>query len=254
MNTRETPDTIKEEVQKAVECGKVHMKPKWHFVLKTVAVLSAGLLAGLSLLYLVSFVFFVVAQNGAGDAPKFGLSGVLILLLSLPWVLVVASLLFILATLILAYKYSFAYGYPLVYSGLAILLLSVLGGAILYRTPIHARLWVKAYCKKLPVAGAIYRQMSNQVPKHITFGEITETTQEKIFIKLPNGEVVPANITKTRHVPVAGLSEGDRVMMFRASGSESELSPIGIHKIDAARPNIFSMQYFGNKPDCLASK
>lgn len=55
-----TPDTISSSVMDQIKSGKVHMKPRVYYVALSVASIGAVLLAGITLAYLSSIMFFWV--------------------------------------------------------------------------------------------------------------------------------------------------------------------------------------------------
>ena len=135
---------LRDKVLGAIKNGKVKMRPKWHYVLKTALAITGGVLLSLALLYLVSFIFFALRANGVWFMPAFGLSGMRTFVMSLPWLLIFTSLLFIIILEILVKRYAFAYRKPLLYSVLGILALAIIGGFALARAPFHRSLLRRA--------------------------------------------------------------------------------------------------------------
>jgi hypothetical protein len=134
MNSESTSKNIKkqsplaENILETIQKDDVRMRPKWHFILNISLLVIGTILAGLSLLYLVSFIVFILRQNGSWFMPSFGAQGWSALFISLPWILIFLALLFVIIVGFLVKKYSFAYGRPLLYSALGIIIFASVGG------------------------------------------------------------------------------------------------------------------------------
>ena len=169
----QNPQSIKDNVLGAIESGAVKMRPKWKFALSTVAMIIGIALVLLTLLYLASFGVFILRQNGAWFAPGFGFEGWRIFLTSLPWVLVILSLIFIVLLELLVRHYSLVYGRPLVYSALCIIGLVIVGGVAVGLSPLHDRFLPEE--NRFPFAGALYHEF-RQPPRNLSIGTVTATT------------------------------------------------------------------------------
>jgi len=166
-------DTMKEEVLKAIHDGQVKMRPKWQFITKTALFVAGVVLAVLAVLYLVSFIVFVLRQTGVWFVPYFGPQGFGIFFMSLPWVLIALAVIFMLLLEILFKRYSFAYARPFLYSALAVIFLGIIGGIIIGETPLHERFFDAAENGQLPFAAPFYEHFG-QRPSNVTVGVITQ--------------------------------------------------------------------------------
>ena len=72
MTEEQKKDSIKEGVLKAIADGQVKMHPKWQFVTKTVLLIVGAVLLALTILYLVSFIVFVLRRTDIWFVPGFG--------------------------------------------------------------------------------------------------------------------------------------------------------------------------------------
>ena len=105
--------SIKNKVLEAIKSGQVKMRPRWYFILKTILVALGIVMIFLTLLYLISFIIFILRITGIWFAPAFGFEGYGIFLFSLPWLLVIISVLFAIILEVLVKRYSFAYRHRL---------------------------------------------------------------------------------------------------------------------------------------------
>ena len=138
------PDTntpIHISVLKAIASGEVAMRPRWHFVLKTALVSTGGVIVLCAVLYLASFVIFVSRQTGGSFVPIFGSRGWYHFFISLPWVLILLSFIFVIILEILVRRYSFGYRQPLLFSVMGIVVIVVAGGGIVAQTSFHRGLF-----------------------------------------------------------------------------------------------------------------
>jgi hypothetical protein len=139
-NNNEQKKSISDGIVAAAKTGRLKMRPKWHFVLRAVLWLAGVVVVTMVILYFLSLLMFLARETGIWVAPIFGWHGVLVFLVSIPWMLVLAVLFFVVVLEILVRRYSFAYRLPLLYSVIGALLLVVAGGIILARTPLHGML------------------------------------------------------------------------------------------------------------------
>lgn len=205
--SEELKNNLKEEILKQIESGKAAMKPRWHFVLKTIFYVVGVVLVCASLLFLTSLIFFALRINGAWFAPGFGAGGWFVFFRSLPWVLIVFSLLFIFLLEVLVKKYAFAYKKPLLYSVLGITALAFVGGWL--GMWLHRPVMDFARQNKIPYAGEFYKGMRRQGPKEVRMGEILSTTTGGlvIFDRKFDAEIKVLITSKTR------LREGDNFVL-----------------------------------------
>ena len=222
--------SITEQILSSVKSGQIKMRPKWHFILRAFLWISGTAIVTLALLYLASLIMFIARKTGIWAAPIFGWHGVMIFLVSLPWMLVLAVLFFIVVLEMLVRHYSFAYRLPFFYSALGVLLVVVAGGLIVARTPLHQAL---SNCPPgggpPPCGGGFYHDLAPHRFDDIHRGvidmimepnfTIVNDNRERLFIivsrrtRLPFGEDFSVGDT----VVVIGDRHGDQVEAFGVS-------------------------------------
>lgn len=234
-----TKKSIKDSVLSAIEAGKVTMKPKWHFVVKAVLLVLGIVLSALALIYVVSFIFFMLHQTGVWFTPGFGFRGIREFLFGLPWLLILLSILFIAVLQILVKKYSFSYGRPLLYSAIAIIGVVVISGFVVSLTPVHRGLFRQAQQDRLPLAGGFYRQFGNPRPQgNVVPGEITEVTDQGYKIVSPLNESITVIVTPDTRFPLGtGFEKGDKIVVIGDRDGDN-ITAFGIREItdDIIRP------------------
>lgn len=207
---------LKAKVLAAIEGGKVTMRPKWHFVLKT-ALAAAGLVfLSLTLVYLLSFIIFAMRENGAWYVTPFGLRGLRAFLMAAPWLLILVALAILAILEVLVRRFSFAYRRPLLYSVLLVLALVIVSSFAVARTPLHSGLMRNAEQRRLPFGGEFYRGYAGQdddddVHPGLVSGFIDEGFE---LVTLHEGTLPVLVVPSTKFVPDARIRIGDRVIVF----------------------------------------
>lgn len=231
MNSKNENKSIKDKVLAQLKSDGVKMRPKWHFVSKAVLILSGGIIAALTLLYLSSFIVFILRQNGVWFTPAFGFRGLGIFLTSLPWLLVFTALIFIIMLEFFVKRYSFSYRKPILYSVLGIVIFIFVGSFIISQTRVHQDLFMRAQERKLPFAGSLYRDYGMQRFENVHSGNITNFTENKIHIINRRGEELVIILTpKTRFPYGTEFSEGDRIIVI-GEREDNSIKALGVLKV-----------------------
>jgi hypothetical protein len=149
--------SIKDQVMEAIKRGQVKMRPRWHFVLRASLFFTGLTIVSMALVYLASFIIFFFQRTGAISVPVFGFRGIISFLFSLPWLLILFGIIFVVLLELLIRRYSFAYRRPLLYSLLGIIVFASLVGFVVSKTSLHRGFFARAQERKLPIAGPLYR-------------------------------------------------------------------------------------------------
>ena len=230
-------DTMKDEVLKAIQGGQVKMRPKWQFITKTALLFAGVSLVAVAILYLVSFIVFVLQQTGVLFVPGFGSRGFGIFFLSLPWVLIALAAVFMLLLEILIKRYSFAYGRPFLYSALAVIFLGLIGGIIIGETPLHERFFDEAELGQLPFVGVFYEHFGQQ-PANITVGIITQINSNGYRVQCGDVDDVFSVVVgpRTQTPPPGSLKVGDTILILGPRQGNTIVAQ-GIQKSSALPPS-----------------
>lgn len=238
MNNENHENSIQENVLKAIEAGKIKMLPKWHFVLRAALVIVGIVLISLVLLYLVSFIIFILRQTGTLFIPGSGLYGINLFLESTPWLLVGIAVVFIVLLQILIKKYAFGYGKPLMYSAIGIIIFVIFGGALVEMSPLHRNLFRQAEDRGLPFAGAIYKQYGTRRIGNITIGPIVEVIDTGYKIESRENENVNVIVTPQTRMPIGiTFKLGDIIVVF-GHRKDNMVSADGIRIFDGLMPPL----------------
>jgi len=207
--------SIKDAVLKKISANKIEMKPKWVFVLKSIMGIVLVLILALVFLFISSFTLFVFNQNGISSTPSFGFLGLAVLLKTLPWLLLLLVIIFLVSLEALVKRYSFGYRNPLVYSVGLIVLLAVLGSVLISGFEFHERLFERARNSRLPLVGYWYREYGTPSLEHTQVGIIKDINDSELVLTSLNGEDITIKISEETNFPKGrNLRSGDRIMVI----------------------------------------
>ena len=208
----------------AIRSGRVHMRPRWKFILSgTLAALGIIILV-LTLLFIASFAIFTLRQSGALFVPVFGMQGLFAFFAALPLILIVLLFLFLIILEILVRRYRVGYRTPLLVSVLAVLVIVVVGGWAIEGTRIHEELMQQARLPGglPPPLSMLYRPGAERVP-NIYRGEIISMIPGGFLLADENGAGTTTVILdpSTRLPLGSNFDPGDEVVVFgqEASGT-----------------------------------
>jgi len=130
-----------------IKKGEIKMKPKAHFVLRTLLIVLGTSVGFLFALYLTSFILFSMQA----------VCGLMPILISLPWLLIFLSVALIIVLEILTKQFSFVYRRPVLYIVLVIIISVLFGSFVVNKTKVHPFLFDRAEKHRLPIMGPMYR-------------------------------------------------------------------------------------------------
>lgn len=244
-NNIEQKKPISERIIAAAKSGQLKMRPKWHFVLRTVLWLAGTVVVTLALLYLLSLFLFLSRETGIWVAPMFGWRGILIFLASIPWLLVMVVVFFIAVLEVLVRRYSFAYRLPLLYSAIGVLLAVVAGGMILAGTPFHEMLSHCPPAEMPPVLGdkpagmvgppcgaGFYRDLDAHRFDNIHNGVVSEFSDAGFIITNRQREKLFIAVTRKTRLPFGeDFNIGDNVVIIGDRRGD-QIEAFGISRVD----------------------
>lgn len=223
---------IREQILSAIKDGRIKMRPRWHFVLQASLLATGGMIVSLAVLYLASFIVFTLRETGAWFVPAFGWRGWYVFLLSLPWLLVLLSILFVVILEILVRHYAFSYRRPLLYSVLGVLFVVVIGSIIIDQARVHDRLFRTARSGRLPFAGPLYREFGTAQLRMVHRGQVARITDRGFAIQNIGGEILFIIVTpETRFPRGMDFGEGDTVVVF-GDRDDRAVRAFGVRKIE----------------------
>lgn len=206
--------SIKDKILRKLADGEVKMRPKFYFMIRTVMVAVTAVILALAILFLLSFVIFQLRFSGLIHTPFLGGPGIKAFMIGLPWlwVLVIIGLIAVLEYLL--QSFSFTYKRPLVYSLVVLLIGASVLGFVVAKTPLHEKFSERAFDRRLPVAGGLYRGMEKDLLQHVQFGKIVEIQDNKFTLETRSGEQLVIQLDdRTEIHPPDELQTGDTVLI-----------------------------------------
>lgn len=232
MTTQEQKSMNTHVLQK-IRCGTITMRPKWHFILAALLKILGAFIILLTLVYLASFILFVLRATGVLFVPLFGLRGIFAFVFALPWLLLLMTLLFVLVLEVLMRRYAFAYRRPLLYSSLGIIGVVVLSATAVERTHMHQRMLAASHRSPMPFAGPMYRAFGEQRFRNIHRGTITALIPQGFTLQNRREELLTILLNHaTRMAPQTILAPQDMVVVFGERDQNSTVQAVGIRKLD----------------------
>jgi hypothetical protein len=232
MDQNQEKKDVRQNIMNAIQGGRIKMRPKWHFVLKSALFILGVFIVLFLLLYFVSFTAFSVHQTGLDFAPGFGSRGWFDFIRYFPWFLVLLCIVFLGILEVLVRKFSFAYKKPLLYSALAIIALATLGGIAMAQSPFHPGFERFARRNHLPFAPDFYGHYEAQ-------GQYDDIHRGTVIENVPGGFVMQifydgtstVFITSSTQLPYENqFSPGDGVIVFGEEAT-SGIDAFGIRKV-----------------------
>jgi len=242
QNQNTDPDketSLKDRVMGSVKSGRLKMRPKWHFVLQASLLAVGTVVVSLALVYMASLFLFIFRETGIWMAPAFGWHGIIVFLFSLPWLLILLVLLFIVILEILVRHYAFAYRMPLIYSGLAIIFLVGVGGLLVIVTPFHEKM---ADCPEEggppPCRMGFYRDLDPDRHQNLHEGTIVQISGRNYTIVNRRQEQLLIVVTPETRLPFGtSFAEGDKIVVI-GEREGFQVNAFGISPFDGRRPDF----------------
>lgn len=232
MSKESKKSLLADKVSARIHSGKVKMRPKVYFILKTVLSISGIILAALFVLFLMSFIFFVLCTRGVRYLPGFGLPGIKALFVLLPWLLLLTAIGLIAVLEMLFKHFAFTYRRPILYSILGIIILTFLGSFVIHKTSLHSGLFHRAQQGRLPIAGKFYRDLGMVKSASLHRGIVSEIRDNGFIIKIPNGEMLTVVVNvKTRFFSPTKIKLND-IIIILGKRDDHTIQALGIRQVN----------------------
>lgn len=224
--------SLREKIIEKIGSGQVKMRPKFHFILKTLIMACGIFLAVLLILFLVSFIGFHLRASGIWYLPTFGLRGFAVYLRLLPWFLIILSIILILLLEILTRKFSFVWRRPILYSLIVIILIAIVGGFIIERTSFHPDLFLRAREGRLPLMGPMYRQFGMPDPRNVYRGVVEEITEDGFKIRTFDDQLLTVIFIQEAHFPFEKEINQEDSVVVMGERQNGTVRAFDVRKID----------------------
>ena len=232
MTEKRNNNSIKENLFERIEKDEVKMRPNSYFLAKSALAMLGLTIIVTSVVYLVSFVFFVLERNGAWILTSFGWKGIGIFLMSFPWILGLAVIVFIISLELLVKRVTFAYRAPIVYSMLGIVVVVFTIGFAVSKTSVHHGLYSQSRDGSVPIAGSLYRHYGKMKFHNTLIGMISGVEDGKLLVETLEGDIVTVTGVSDFDFPqIRNIKVNDAIIVIGLRDG-LEIKASDIRKID----------------------
>jgi len=230
----EDDNQLNKDILQKIQSGKVTMRSRSSFVWRSILWVLAAFLLAAGLIFIITFIVFILRANGNWDLPAFGLHGLVEFLTFFPWLFVPALILFLWLLERFILRNSFAYRMPVLYSGGAVIIIVVVASLAVLATPLHRRLFEQARSQQLPIAGSFYRFFGGSKPDDFYVGAVASTSPSSYTIVTPEGKkLVILKTSATQIISSSPIVSGDCVEIIGDEQNNGQLTAMSVKKTDA---------------------
>lgn len=233
---KKTVTQLQQSVLSAINEGRVTMRSKKYFLAQTIVYSTALVIVVIALVYLISFVFFVLHIRGAWELVGFGFPGLIRFFLSVPWVLAGIGMIFFIILEVLLNKKPIAYRQPIVITVVGLIVLSIGIGYVFAQLPLHRAVYdLSVEGEGVPLVGGIYREFGERPLHDAYLGIITGKHDTGFFMETKeHGLIEVMLLESTRIHPSVVLEVGVPVMVMGDLEAEV-LEAFGVRTIEKPR-------------------
>jgi len=231
-DNQEKKSSLVDNVLERIKSGQIRMRPKFYFILKTILAIGGIMLIGGFTLFLISFIAFHLRASGIWYLPGFGPQGFGAYLKLLPWFLIFIGVILILVLEILAKRFALIYRRPIFYSLLAIILIALIGGFLIDKTPLHPGLFLQARQGELPLMAPIYREFGMPRFENVHRGIVEELTENGFILRKTDQELLTVILFPDTQFPFGKeIKEGDSIVVM-GERDDGRVRAFAIRRID----------------------
>lgn len=226
---------LNKEILSQIKEGKVEMKSRWFFLLRTILGVLGVFILSLCLVFLVSFILFGLRKSGVALAPGFGPQGFILFAMSLPWMLILITVAFLAVLEILIRKYSFVYKKPILYSLIGVFGITTLITLLLPSFAFHNSIF-RAYKPdkggEMTPVGRFYRGFGMPRSPDLIRGVVMDYSTGTLLIKTDEGVTSSVIISEfTKGIRDIEIITGKEVLIFGPKSTSGIIKAFGIHSI-----------------------
>ena len=229
-------ESFDEGILKKIKSGEVKMHKKSYFVLQSVLLALALMLAFFIGWFTIGFIIFIFDRTGAFNLAFFGIGGFMALFQSFPWIILVFGLVFAVIFEIIFRKFFIGYKTPIIFTVILAALGILSGSLILEATGLNYKLHDYLRMKNLPALGSIYQSQEASFRERVILGQVATITPDGFMLTTPFGEQIKVNVDKLTQFPLGkDLKEGERVFIGgvkRLKDTGEEIEAIGVRKLE----------------------
>jgi hypothetical protein len=221
---------LKIKILHTLEKNKIHMIPKWKFILYSALCICGAVFAFLIAVFFCSLILFLLSNYGLMYMPFFGIMATIHALRDTPFALLVVTFILLMVSEILTKQFAFSFRRPLAITLLSFTFFAALASFIISQTSAHD--YIHAYAKNNDL-GMLARAYDRPRPFKdidgisIIRGEVTSVSTSSFSIKVFDGATVTvyASTTQTQKVLLPKLRD-DVIVFGVVTGERFEINAV----------------------------
>lgn len=221
-----------------IKSQNVRIHSRWYFVLQAASAVAAAIAVFALLLYLVSWLVFILHANGTWWLPSFGPRGWRNFLSLFPFLPALLIVILIAGLAFLTERWRFVYRQPLFYLGIGLVVVVLAGNWLVGRTGLHRDIYRRSAAGAAPIVGPFYRHYGGFRPEGGLAGLVRadadgDITNGTFDIETAEGERFLIQTSEQTRRPFACcLAPGDQVMVMGDRDVEATtVSAVGVRKM-----------------------
>ncbi|MDB5260455.1 MAG: hypothetical protein JWN37_686 [Candidatus Nomurabacteria bacterium] len=238
----QTTREISEKVMSAIRTGGILPHSRWYFIIRNIIYAAFVLVLLLAILYLSSFILFALQASGFTLLSGSKFFGIMTILNSLPWVLLLLVIIGIVSTLLLSRSAAFTYRTPTLYVFLGIIILVIAVSAIVSSFDLHKKIYERGHNFK-PIK-SLYEGFADPEMHNGIAGEIQSIDDRNIFIITPRNESFEVIVSSSTEIMSSdGLTVNDKVFIQGVRKEKTIMADIVKEINEQERNMLFNKSY-----------
>lgn len=184
-----TESAVKKNLLSAIEGGKVSMRPRWHFITRSILAAVGAVFLVMWVFYLASLIMFSLRKTGALQMPAYGSYGWYEFFWSLPWLFILVSVIALLLLEAVMRRYAFAYRQPVLYSFAAILFVAACGAIVVDRMEVHSYIRSFSELHGLGPVTSFYQDLDRNQEVFFMQGGVVQNGTDDVIVSEVNGNL-----------------------------------------------------------------
>lgn len=196
MTPEQQPPQNQQPILDAIKQQGVTMHSRRYFRARHWLALLAAILMGAIVIWHYSVVFFGVTHSGRWYLTGFGTPGWRQFFLSLPWLLIIIGIVFIVIFFQVLIRGTKFYRLPTVAGTAILLVVTALGACLVATTPFHLNMHRNTAAKFFPFLTSVYKNIADREPAHIVSGTVIDIGSQQFTLVDRHGNRVVITTTE----------------------------------------------------------
>lgn len=180
MNTN---NSIKNNILTKIEQGDIKKISKFYFITKSVLYVLVFIIIPAYVLFLLSFIFYILQSSEILYLPIFGIKGIELLFGNFPWFLIFLAVLLLVILELLVSQFPFVYRKPLLYSTLSMIIVVVMVSILIRQTSIHENIYESIKKDNSKYTKIFYDKYANSSIADFHPGTVLEITEDGFILE-----------------------------------------------------------------------